>query len=854
MRPQILNSLFTSINSLNGVGDRTYSYLTKLLGGNRIKDVLFLQPSNVIDRRYSPKIKDAEIGKICTLEIEVVNHEPNSRYKKVYSVMCRDETGFMYLTFFKPHTKWLESQLPIGEKRIVSGKLEKFGSKLQMSHPDFIEKIENRDKIQTVEAVYPLTAGLSRKILSKVMNQAITKVPDLPEWNDVNLIKKRKWLSFKDSLLNVHSPSNLEDIENNTIAKDRLAYDEVLAMQLALAYIRHNTKAKSGISIDGGINEFLRYRNHSPLEGESKSQSDFGGGHQQYSHKYSNQALDNAKELRNNTTEAEKLLWYYIKNEQLGCKFRRQQPIGDFIVDFACLEKNIVIELDGSQHNEADKIKKDKKRTDYLEKSDFTVIRFWNNEIFKNMSGCLTRIKEYLSPHQNSNAILTPPQGGSDNSLIHLKSVLPFSLTNAQERAIEDIFTDMKSPSKMMRLLQGDVGSGKTIVALFACINATSAGYQSCIMAPTEILARQHYETISKLCSEMNINTVLLTGRDKGKPRQEKLELIQSGEAKIVIGTHALFQESVDFGNLGLAVIDEQHRFGVHQRMMLSEKGSKVDCLVMSATPIPRTLTLTLYGDMDISILDEKPANRKEIQTSVLNSNKLESLIYSLEDRIKEGEKIYWVCPLVEESEKLDLAAATERYQDLRKYFGDIVGLVHGKMKSDEKKAAMDDFLSGKTKILVATTVIEVGVDVKDASIMVIEHSERFGLSQLHQLRGRVGRGDKQSYCVLVYSYPISTDGRKRLEIMRKTNDGFVIAEEDLSIRGGGEILGTRQSGIPEFKFASYSIHRDLFDIARQDAKLIVERDSHLTSERGQALKVLLYLFEQDLGIKYLGN
>jgi len=847
MRPQILNSLFTSINSLNGVGDRTYSYLTKLLGGNRIKDVLFLQPSNIIDRRYSPKIKDAEIGKICTLEIEVVNHEPNSRYKKVYSVMCRDETGFMYLTFFKPHTKWLESQLPIGEKRIVSGKLEKFGSKLQMSHPDFIEKIENRDKIQTVEAVYPLTAGLSRKILSKVMNQAITKIPDLPEWNDVNLIKKRKWLSFKDSLVNVHSPSNLEDIENNTIAKDRLAYDEVLAMQLALAYIRHNTKAKSGISIDGGINEFLNNRNtETPL-----TQSPEGLLDSPPRGELNTSLKEFSRNMRKEMTSEEFKIWSFIKDSSTGFKFRRQHVIGNkYIVDFICLEKKLIIEIDGSQHVDN---KEDLERTKFLEKEGFKVIRFWNNEINNNIEGCYEKIAQNLTlPLGESRRVADDAVRG--NQLISLKSVLPFSLTNAQERAIEDILTDMKSPTKMMRLLQGDVGSGKTIVALFACINATSAGYQSCIMAPTEILARQHYETISKLCSEMNINTVLLTGRDKGKPRQEKLELIQSGEAKIVIGTHALFQESVDFGNLGLAVIDEQHRFGVHQRMMLSEKGSKVDCLVMSATPIPRTLTLTLYGDMDISILDEKPANRKEIQTSVLNSNKLESLIYSLEDRIKEGEKIYWVCPLVEESEKLDLAAATERYQDLRKYFGDIVGLVHGKMKSDEKKAAMENFLSGKTKILVATTVIEVGVDVKDASIMVIEHSERFGLSQLHQLRGRVGRGDKQSYCVLVYSYPISTDGRKRLEIMRKTNDGFVIAEEDLSIRGGGEILGTRQSGIPEFKFASYSIHRDLFDIARQDAKLIVERDSHLTSERGQALKVLLYLFEQDLGIKYLGN
>lgn len=690
MRPENLHPLFMSVMSLPGVGGKLNTYLTKLLGDNRVKDLLFLKPSNIIDRRYSPKIAEAEIGKVCTLEIEVVKHDESNRYKKVHQVLCRDDSGFINIAFFKPHVSWLRTQLPPGEKRIVSGTVEEFKGFKQMTHPDFIEKIENKSKIQTIEAVYPLTAGLSKKVLGKTIKQAVERTPYLPEWNDKHLMEKKKWLSWEESLIKIHNPENLHDISDNTPAKDRLAYDEILAMQLALAYVRHNQKEKQGIVIDGVIDQ-----------------------------------------LHNN---------------------------------------------------------------------------------------------------------------------------LPFSLTKAQQRAINEILEDMKSPHKMMRLLQGDVGAGKTIVALFACVNAVSAGYQASIMAPTEILARQHFEGISKLCENLNIKVEFLTGRHKGKYREEILENIKSGEAQIVIGTHALFQESVEFKNLALAVIDEQHRFGVHQRMMLSEKGSQIDCLVMSATPIPRTLTLTLYGDMDISILDEKPANRKEIQTSVLNNNKLDSLVHSLEDKINNGEKIYWVCPLVEESEKMDLAAATERYQELRKYFGDIVGLVHGKMKSDEKKQAMEDFVSGKTKILVATTVIEVGVDVKDASIMVIEHSERFGLSQLHQLRGRVGRGDKQSYCVLVYSHPISQDGRKRLEIMRKTNDGFVIAEEDLSIRGGGEILGTKQSGITEFKFADYALHKELFNTARQDAKVIMETDPHLKSERGKALRVLLYLFEQDLGIKYLGN
>jgi RecG-like helicase/very-short-patch-repair endonuclease len=853
MRPESLNQLFMSVMSLPGVGGKTNTYIKKLLGSNRIKDLIFLKPSGVIDRRYSPKIKEAELGKICTLEVEVIKHDPSDRYKKVYSVLCSDETGFITLSFFKPHVSWLKGQLPVGEKRIVSGTIEDFKGAKQMTHPDFIERVENKAKVQTVEAVYPLTAGLSRKMLGKTVKQALQKLPTLPEWNDKHLMEKKHWLSWSESLKVIHNPENSEDIENNSPAKDRLAYDEILAMQLALAYVRHYQKDKQGMSIDGGIDG---YKSLSPRGRVETGKDSFGEGEEEIQYKrreYRKELKTLSRNLRENSTLQEGLMWRILKNSQTGYKFRRQFNIDNkYIADFICLEKRLIVEIDGSQHVDS---KSDKERTSYLERQGLQELRFWNNDIINNIEGVYDSIIDVLdNPPSPKSKISTLPQGESDNLLLELTQALPFDLTNAQDKAVKEILDDMKSPHKMMRLLQGDVGSGKTIVALFACVNAVSAGYQACIMAPTEILASQHFETISHFCKDLGIEIEYLSGRHKGKNREAKLENISSGKAKIIIGTHALFQESVEFKNLGFAVIDEQHRFGVHQRMMLSEKGAKLDCLVMSATPIPRTLTLTLYGDMDISILDEKPANRKDIKTTVMNNTKLEGLIHSLEDKIKEGEKIYWVCPLVEESEKMDLAAATDRFYELRKYFGDIVGLVHGRMKAEEKKQAMEDFTSGKTKILVATTVIEVGVDVKDASIMIIEHSERFGLSQLHQLRGRVGRGEQQSNCVLVYAYPISADGRKRLEIMRKTNDGFLIAEEDLSIRGGGEILGTKQSGIPEFKFADYSIHKELFDTARQDAKVIMQTDPALSSERGQSLRTLLYLFEQDLGIKYVSN
>ena len=434
-----------------------------------------------------------------------------------------------------------------------------------------------------------------------------------------------------------------------------------------------------------------------------------------------------------------------------------------------------------------------------------------------------------------------------------LRAALPFRLTVSQEAAIADAVADLSAPSRMVRLIQGDVGSGKTMVALFAAAAAVEAGGQVAIMAPTELLARQHAHSMAALAEAAGLRLALLTGADRAKGRRETLERIAAGEVDIVVGTHALFQSAVEFRNLTLAVVDEQHRFGVHQRLALSAKGPTTDLLVMTATPIPRTLMLAYFGDMDVSRLTEKPAGRKPIATVTVSQDRIGEIVERIGSAIRlEGAKIYWVCPLVEESESIDLAAAEERHADLRQYFGDDVALVHGRMKAAEKDAAMGRFKAGEAHILVATTVIEVGVDVPDATIMVIEHAERFGLAQLHQLRGRVGRGDKSSACVLLYKGPLGETAKARLKVMRDTDDGFRIAEEDLKLRGGGELLGTRQSGLPGFRFVRAEHHGGLMETARDDAALLLARDAGLAGSRGEALRLLLYLFGRDEAVRLI--
>lgn len=688
MRPSILNPLFAPIDTLNGIGSRL-GVLIKNLCGGKVVDLLWHLPSGFVDRRCNIPLRAVQNGQLWTGKVRVVEHIVPKTRKQPYRIVVEDDSEQLVLIFFKTFGDNLTKQFPIGAEKIISGKIEIFNRMLQMAHPDYIVDAAFPERMPLIETVYPLTAGITNKMLNKHIGQALQSLPDLPEWLDENMLKKEKFLSFKQSLWQAHHPQKYEDLEPNSPCRRRLAYDELLANQLSLAIVRGRLKKQKGRGLAGtGI---LRQK-----------------------------LLDN----------------------------------------------------------------------------------------------------------------------------------LPFELTDAQKRVIAEIENDMQSEYRMQRLLQGDVGSGKTIVALITMLNAVECGTQAAIMAPTEILAQQHFESISELCEKIGVKTALLTSNIKGKSRKLLLENLANGEIQILIGTHALFTEDVIFKDLSYVIVDEQHRFGVKQRLSLSQKGNLCDVLVMTATPIPRTLVLTQYGDMEYSKIDELPKGRKPVVTTVMPLTKIHDIVAALQRRLQDGTQAYWVCPLVEESEKIDLSAATERFESLQKIFGTAVGLVHGKMKESEKNAVMEEFKNGNIKLLVSTTVIEVGVNVPAATVMIVEHAERFGLAQLHQLRGRIKRGKEASSCVLMYGYPLSEVARQRLNTMKQTEDGFVIAEEDLKLRGGGEILGTRQSGFNNFKLADLSVHSDLLQMAYKDAALIIKNDASLQTARGQNLRTLLYLFEQDEAIR----
>ena len=690
MRPEILFPIFKPVTALPGIGPKL-ARAVEALTGPKIVNLLWHLPSGTIDRRHSPAIAQAQAGEIATLTVTVERHRKPHNPRLPYKVVCADATGRITLVFFHAREDYLTKILPIGETRVVSGKVEMFDGEAQMAHPDRVGTPEEIDLICAIEPVYPLTAGLSPKVLHKAIGGALAATAELPEWIEPGWLARNQWPAWRQSLHLAHAPENDGDISPTAPARMRLAYDELLANQLALALVRASLRRLKGRSITG----------------------------------------------------------------------------------------------DG---------------------------------------------------HLRAKAL----------------AALPFALTASQDSAVKDIMADMKTESRMLRLLQGDVGSGKTVVALLAMLNAVEAGCQAAFMAPTEILARQHMATITPLAEAAGARVALLTGRERGQTRDDALAGLASGKIAIAIGTHALFQEEVAFADLGLAVIDEQHRFGVHQRLTLAAKGRAVDVLVMTATPIPRTLMLTAYGDMDVSRLTEKPAGRKPIDTRALPAERIDEVIEAVGRALKDGARVYWVCPLVEESELLDVAAAEERFRHLAKIFGDRVGLVHGRLKGPAKDKAMAEFAQGRTAVLVATTVIEVGVDVPEATVMVVEHAERFGLAQLHQLRGRIGRGSKPSTCILLYTPPLGETARARLSILRETEDGFRIAEEDLRLRGAGELLGTRQSGLPEFRLANLAVHGELLAAARDDAKLALTQDPELKGPRGQALRTLLYLFERDEGVRLL--
>jgi ATP-dependent DNA helicase RecG len=697
MRPALLNPLFAPVTSLSGVGPKQNKLFRYLLGRDetpRLVDLLLHLPASVIDRRARPKIRDAVPGTVVTLEVTVDRHRPTPgrNPRAPHLVYASDDTGDVVLTYFRSPPGYVEKLLPVGAKRYVSGTAQMYDGTLQITHPDRVVDEEGFAKLSGIDPVYPLTEGLALGSLRRAMAQALQKLPELPEWISPEVIRRCKFPKVAEALNRVHVPVELTDILPDGPFWSRLAFDELLAGQLALALVRAQLRRPAG-------------------------DRNAGDGH---------------------------------------------------------LRKKII-------------------------------------------------------------------------------DALPYSLTSSQQQAAAAITEDLRQPIRMLRLLQGDVGSGKTVVALLAAAAVTEVGKQAALMAPTEILARQHIKTITPLAERAGLRVAILTGREKGKERRDILGRLEAGEIDLLVGTHALIQDDVVFKALALAVVDEQHRFGVRERLALTAKGRDVDVLVLSATPIPRTLVLTYFGDMDVSELREKPAGRQPIDTRAVASSRINEVIEAVGRALDKGKLVYWIVPLVEESETVNLTDAEQRFESLREHFGDKVGLVHGKMRGTDKDRAMAQFAAGETGLLVATTVVEVGVDVPAATIMVIENAERFGLAQLHQLRGRIGRGSEASTCLLLYKEPLGEMSTARLKVIRETTDGFRIAEEDLKLRGEGDVLGVRQSGLPGYRIARTDVHGQLITQARDEALRIMKDNPRLKGERGEALRALLYLFERDEALPLIG-
>ena len=682
MRPDRLNPLFVSAESLKGVGTGLARPLERL-GLARVKDFAYHLPDRFVTRRAVASLDEASVGEQVVVKLTPVEYRASAG-RGPFRVLASDTPGnICAITYFGRASYSGKKALPLGEPRWVAGRIDQYGQMLQIVHPDHVTEESAAALGQLTEPVYALSDGLTQNRIAALIQQAIAGIEPLPEWIEPGLLDKHKWPAWRDALELAHKGEH-------PAARDRLAYDELLANSLALLLVRNSNRKQIG----------------TPLVGDG------------------------------------------------GLRARLQ---------------------------------------------------------------------------------------------------LPFELTGAQKRAIAEIEGDLVQAAPMLRLLQGDVGSGKTAVALEAMLIAVEGGAQAALLAPTEILARQHYETLSRMAAPTGAKIALLTGRDKGRVRESILMGLLDGSIDLVVGTHAIFQEAVSYKNLAMVVIDEQHRFGVAQRLMLNQKGRRTPhCLAMTATPIPRTLTLAQYGEMDVSKLDEMPPGRQPIDTRVVAIERIGDVVSALGRHIESGHQAYWVCPMVRELETEDIAAAEARYAEMKLRFGDAVVLVHGQLRPEIKDAAMERFASGAAKLLVATTVIEVGVDVPNATLMVIEQAERFGLAQLHQLRGRVGRGEGKSTCLLLRGPALSETARDRLALMRETQDGFRLAEEDLRLRGGGELLGTRQSGDTPFRVASLEQIQRLLPIAHDDARLLMERDGGLTGERGEAARLLLYMFERDWGVQLL--
>ena len=653
--------LLKDINTIKGIGTKT-STLFKRKNINTIFDLIWSLPRTAVDRTNLVKISELMIGKVQTITVDVKKYNFPRIRNLPNRVLCEDETGRIECIFFNSYEGYIKKILPLNTTVTISGKIGYYKNKYQITNPTHLSL--NAESVKKIFSSYRLTEGLTEKKYNNVINEVLKNIPDLSEWLRDEILEKFNYISWKNSILELHDPKNVNKKGNFL---NRLIFDEIISTFLI------NSKVRKAIK----------------------------------------------------------------------------------------------------------KIKKINKNFD-------------NKEFEK------------------------------------IKNRIDFELTTDQLNAIDQINKDLKSNQKMFRLLQGDVGSGKTIVSLVTSINVIKSGFQVCLMAPTEILAKQHYNLANNLFDK-DINIKLLTSKTEYKDRKRILKDLSNNQINMIIGTHSLFQEKIKYNKLGLIIIDEQHKFGVKQRKRLSDKGGKnCDVLVMSATPIPRTMIMTVFGDMDTSIIKNKPKNRKEIKTYSKLETKTHEVIEFVKKQINQKNQVFWVCPLIEESKKVDHQSSVKRYENLKKIFKNKVGLLHGALDKDEKNNILHKFLNKKIDILVSTTVIEVGIDFPNANIIIIENANKFGLSQLHQLRGRVGRGYKQSYCILMFKSNLSKNAKKRINILKETNDGFKISEEDMKLRGYGDLLGFKQSGLQSFRLADPVLNEDLFLLAEKEVKKIELDDQKL--------------------------